>query len=50
MVATFLAMLELIKANKITVDDTAENPTVNKVEGASENDEINLSFGGESDA
>lgn len=50
MVATFLAMLELIKANKITVDDSAENPTVNKVEGASENDEINLSFGGESDA
>lgn len=50
MVATFLAILELIKANKITVDDVAENPTVKKVEGASENDEINLSFGGESDA
>ncbi len=49
-VATFLAMLELVKANKITVDENTENPTVEKVEGASEYDEINISFGGESDA
>mgnify|MGYP003292917890 CR=1 FL=1 len=48
-VATFLAMLELVKANKITIDDSGENPTVNKVDGASENDEINISFGGETD-
>lgn len=31
MVATFLAMLELIKANKIKIDDDYENPTVMKV-------------------
>lgn len=49
-VATFLAMLELIKANKITVNEDADNPTVEKVEGASEHDEINISFGGETDA
>lgn len=48
-VATFLAMLELVKANKITIDDSGENPTVNKVDGASEDDEINISFGGETD-
>lgn len=36
MVATFLAMLELIKANKIKVDDDVENPSVIKVD---ENDD-----------
>ncbi len=35
LVATFLAMLELIKANKITVDD-GNNPYVSKVDSADE--------------
>lgn len=39
MVATFLAMLELIKANKIKVDDDNENPTVTKVDAFAEDED-----------
>ncbi len=49
MVATFLAMLELIKANKIKAEDETENPEIIKI---SELDEIQLDFdyGGEENA
>lgn len=46
MVATFLAMLELIKANKIQVSDDSENPEVIQT-GELDNVELNFDYGGE---
>ncbi len=46
MVATFLAMLELIKANKISVGDDTENPDVVQT-GELGNDEMIFEYGGE---
>ena len=49
MVATFLAMLELIKANKIKVGDSAENPEVLQ-SGELNADDIIFEYGGEENA
>ena len=46
MVATFLAMLELIKANKISVGEDTENPDVVQT-GELGNDEMIFEYGGE---
>lgn len=47
MVATFLAMLELIKANKISVDGDGENSVVTQTGEFSDSDELILTSGGE---
>ena len=49
MVATFLAMLELIKANKIKVGDDGENPEVLQT-GELNEDELIFEYGGEENA
>lgn len=49
MVATFLAMLELIKANKIKVGDESENPEVLQT-GEFNEDELIFEYGGEDNA
>ena len=49
MVATFLAMLELIKANKIKVGDESEDPDVIQTGEINENELIS-EFGGEENA
>lgn len=46
MVATFLAMLELIKANKIRVSDDKDNPQVIQT-GELNGDELTFDYGGE---
>ncbi len=46
MVATFLAMLELIKANKIQVSDDKENPEVVQT-GEIDSEELTFDYGGE---
>ncbi len=47
LVATFLAVLELIKANKISVDGEGDDSTVNQIGEIENPDEIILSSGGE---
>lgn len=50
MVATFLAMLELIKANKIKVGDEKEDPEVLQTGELNEDDELIFEYGGEDNA
>ena len=49
MVATFLAMLELMKANKIKVSDDAENPEVLQT-GELNADDMIFEYGGDENA
>ena len=47
MVATFLAILELVKAKKITVDGDGENSTVEKTSDIDNLDDFTINMGGE---
>ena len=49
MVATFLAMLELIKANKIHVNEDSGNPEVTQT-GEINSEEFIFDYGGEENA